>query len=114
MSGGAGTLVLSEPCIISGPHQNVYAGPANGAALTWVSVTSGAQPSLVFSRKAILAASPKLSLPKNLDFKAQENINGIEVSIIESHDPYNFTRFFSIQALVGAVAYLPEHIVSVY
>ena len=114
LTGGAGTLVLSEPCIISGPHQNVYAGPANGAALTWVSVVSGSQPSLAFSRKAIIAASPRLNLPKKIEFSEQDEINGINIAIIESFDPYNFNKIFSIQALIGAAAYLPEHIATIY
>lgn len=114
VTGGAATLVLSEPLIASGAHQNVTAAPANGASITVLSVASGATPSLAFSRKAIIAASPRISLPRNLDFKEQENVNGIEISLIESHDPYNFNRVFSIQALVGASLYLPEHALSVY
>lgn len=114
ITAGAATLVLAEPMIISGPHQNVTGAPANNAPVINLSVTSGAIPSLAFSRKAVIAASPKLALPRNLDFKEQENVNGINISLIESHDPYTFTRIFSIQALVGACTHLPEHIVSVY
>ena len=114
VTGGAATLVLSEPLIFSGPHQNVTAAPANSAPITILSVGSGAAPSLAFSRKAIIAASPKMVLPNKVEFKEQAEVNGINIAIIESFDPYNFNKIFSIQALIGAAAYLPEHIATVY
>lgn len=118
VTGGAATLTLSEPLIGPGgspnAYQNVTAIPANGATIAIVSSATAPQASLVFDRKAIIGASPKIALPKNLDFQAQENINGINVAIIESHDPYTLSKIHIMKAYVGAVVYLPEFVASVY
>jgi len=118
VTGGAATLVLSEPLVGPGQspdaYQNVTAIPANGATITIVSSATAPQASLVFDRKAIIGASPKIALPKNLDSQAQENINGINVAIIESHDPYTLSKIHIMKAYVGAVVYLPEFVASVY
>lgn len=117
ISGGAGTFVISEPLIGgSSPYQNVNATLGAGSTMTFLNSTStaGSTPSLVFDKKAIMAASPRLNLPKGLDYYAQEEVDGVNLSVIESHDPYTFTKIHALQCIIGASVYLPEGLVRVY
>lgn len=108
------TLTLSEPLISTGAYQNVTTGITSGATVTFLNATTTTTPGLVFAKNAIVGVSPKFNLPSGLDYSAQEEVDGINVAIIESHDPYTFTKIHAIQCMIGAAAVIPEGLVRVY
>jgi len=114
VSGTACTLTLSECLVSSGPYQNVTAGISSGATVTFLNSTASSTPGLVFAKNAIVGISPKFNLPTGLDYSAQEEVNGINIAIIESHDPYTFTKIHAIQCMIGAAVVIPEGLVRVY
>lgn len=120
-STGVGTLVVTEPLIASttdgtiltNGYQNVSANPANGATLTLLNDVASAKPSVVFDPDAILGVSPKIYVPDNIWSKT-ENINGVNVTMIKSADPFNYSAIWELQAMVGFTVGLPEGVATVY
>ena len=119
---GVGTLVVTEPLIPaqinvggdgSNGYQNVNANPANGATLTLLNDVASAKPSVVFDPDAILGVSPKIYVPEGIWSKT-ENINGVNVTMIKSADPFNYSAIWELQAMVGFTVGLPEGVATVY
>ena len=103
-SDGSGNLTLSyAPAIIaSGAFQNVSAGPADNAALTFLGTAStGYAQNLVFHKNAFaLAMVPMVAPPGAVDV-ARESYNGVSVRIIPYYDGTNDIAKWRCDVLYG-------------
>jgi hypothetical protein len=103
-SDGTGNLTLTyAPAIIaSGAFQNVSAGPADNAALTFLGTAStGYAQNLVFHKNAFaLAMVPMVAPPGAVDV-ARESYNGVSVRIIPYYDGTNDVAKWRCDVLYG-------------
>lgn len=89
-SGGAGTITVSPALVNSGGRQNVYALPADNAAITKVGSNATVyKPSLLFHRDAFTFATADLVMPNGVDFKARESQDGLSIRIVRAYDINN-------------------------
>jgi hypothetical protein len=118
---GAGTLTVTEPLIAdtsdgtisTNGYQNVSANPANGGTATLLNDVASAYPSIVFDPKAIAGVSVPVKMGRSI-YTTTEEIDGVNLTLIETTDPFNGSTIYEIQAIVGFAVGLPEAIVSVY
>lgn len=103
-SDGSGNLTLTyAPAIIaSGAFQNVSAGPADNAALTFMGTAStGYAQNLVFHKNAFaLCMVPMVAPPGAVDV-ARETMNGVSVRIIPYYDGTNDIAKWRADVLYG-------------
>jgi hypothetical protein len=86
-SGATTTSFPITPAIVtSGATQNVNAGPADNAAITFAGTASTAVgTSLLFQKEAFAFATADLVMPKGVDFAAREVMDGISMRIIRDY-----------------------------
>ena len=87
---GTGATTTSWPItpaiVTSGATQNVNAGPADNAAITFAGTASTAVgTSLLFQKEAFAFATADLLMPKGVDFAAREVLDGISMRIIRDY-----------------------------
>lgn len=87
---GSGATTTSWPItpaiVTSGATQNVNAGPADNAAITFAGTASTAVgTSLLFQKEAFAFATADLLMPKGVDFAAREVMDGISMRIIRDY-----------------------------
>jgi hypothetical protein len=90
-SGATTTSFPITPAIVtSGATQNVNAGPADNAAITFAGTASTAVgTSLLFQKEAFAFATADLTMPKGVDFSAREVLDGISMRIVRQYDITN-------------------------
>ena len=91
---GSGATTTSWPItpaiVTSGATQNVNAGPADNAAITFAGTASTAVgTSLLFQKEAFAFATADLTMPKGVDFSAREVLDGISMRIVRQYDITN-------------------------
>lgn len=87
---GAVTLAISPSITTSGALQNVDAGPADNAALTFVGTASTNYPmNLAYHEDAFTFVSADLEMPHGVDFAAREEYEGISMRIVRQYDITN-------------------------
>jgi hypothetical protein len=91
---GSGATTTSWPItpaiVTSGATQNVNAGPADNAAITFLGTASTAVgTSLLFQKEAFAFATADLTMPKGVDFSAREVLDGISMRIVRQYDITN-------------------------
>ena len=99
---GNATISIAPAIIASGAFQNVSAGPADNAALTFVGTAStGYAQNLVFHKNAFaLAMVPMVAPPGAVDV-ARESYNGTSVRIIPYYDGTNDIAKWRCDVLYG-------------
>ena len=90
-SGATTTSFPITPAIVtSGATQNVNAGPADNAAITFLGTASTAVgTSLLFQKEAFAFATADLVMPKGVDFAAREVLDGVSMRIVRQYDISN-------------------------
>jgi hypothetical protein len=87
---GAGTISISPAIVTSGAAQNVSAGPANSAAITFLGTASTAVgTSLVYQKEAFAFATADLVMPSGVDFSSRQVLDGVSMRIVRAYDINN-------------------------
>jgi len=93
----------------SGPLQTVSAMPLENATVTFTGSASTAYPrNLAFHPEAITFATAKLEMPSDVNFKAQEVMDGISMRILRQYDINSANYPCRIDVLCGSVVQRPE------
>lgn len=113
-TGDADLLISPAPRAASTGLQNVDALPADDAALVFVGAASSAlaQP-LQFHQKAFKMVSVPLIQPINVEFVAQETVDGITVAVIRDFDVLKRRMITRLDFLGGLSPVRPEWAVRV-
>lgn len=113
-SGGAVTLTLSEPFISGGDFQNVTASLVAGSTKVSLATDAGKQrPSFAFAKDAIVIGSPKVIIPKSVDFGENLSLGGFNIALIEDH-ALSMQRVTQLVAFIAVAVPRPEGIVAIY
>lgn len=108
-AGGAGTLAISPSIVTSGGRQNVNAGPADNAAITFEqAVSTSVNTSLGFHRDAFTFATADLEVPNGLDFAARETYDGISLRVIRDYTISDDSIPARVDVLYGYKTVRPE------
>ncbi|NCC41540.1 MAG: hypothetical protein EOM21_19400 [Gammaproteobacteria bacterium] len=111
-SGNSVTLSISPAIYYTSgdPRQNVSAAPVDeSGALTFFGAASTAYAqNLCFHKDAFRFVSVPLYLPKNMDFAAQETVDGIAVRAIRGFDIKTSESIMRFDILAGLAAVRPE------
>jgi len=106
---GTGTLSISPSIVTSGATQNVSAGPADNAALTFVGTASTAYPmNIAYHEDAFALVTADLEMPKGVDFAAREVFDGISMRIVRQYVIANDKFPCRIDVLYGYKAVRPQ------
>jgi hypothetical protein len=90
-------------------RQNASVAPADEAALTFFGLASTAyRQNLCYHMDAFRFVSVPLYLPKNQDFAAQENVDGISVRALRGFDVKTSESIMRFDILAGLAAIRPE------
>ena len=93
----------------SGPLQTVSAMPLENATVTFTGAASTSYPrNLAFHPEAITFATAKLEMPSDVNFKAQEVMDGIGMRILRQYDINSANYPCRIDVLCGSVVQRPE------
>lgn len=102
------TCTVSPAIYSTGALQNVDAQPAANAVVTFVGSASTSYPqNLAFHPDAITFATAKLEMPSDVNFKAQEVMDGISMRILRQYDINSATYPLRIDVLCGSVVQRP-------
>jgi hypothetical protein len=110
-SSGAGAVVLSiSPQIIAtGPYQNVDAGPADNAAITWrTTANQFATQNLVFQKNAFALVTVPLDEPRGGVESARMTHNGLSLRVARQYAIGSDENIIRIDMLYGTKAIYPE------
>lgn len=110
-SDGSGNLTLTiAPAITtSGAYATVNAGPADGAALTFVGTASTTYPhSSMFHRDAFALVTVPLELPRGASFKARASHDGLSVRVINDYDIDTDDDIIRLDVMWGVKTLYPE------
>jgi hypothetical protein len=112
-SGGAVTLNISPPIILSGdPYQTVTAAPVDGSAISWVgSASTGYSQNLFFHKNALALCMVPMEMPDGAVKKARETYKGLSVRLIGQYDIINDINLYRLDILYGVKAIYPELLV---
>lgn len=103
------TLAISPSIVTSGKFQNVSAGPADNAALTFTGTASTAySTSMLFHEEAFAMAMGQLYLPSGVDMAARKSYNGFSIRLTRSYDVNNDKLPTRLDVLFGWAAQRPE------
>lgn len=101
-AGGAVTLTIQPPIIISGPHQTVNAAAADGAAITNIGTAStGYVQNMLFHKNAMALAFVPMVLPAGAVNPVRKSTKGMSVRFIPVYDGVNDNGKFRMDVLYG-------------
>lgn len=116
-SDGSGNLsVIASPALIAaGAYQNVSNLPADNAAITVVSGTSGqiSPQNMVFHRDAFTMVTVAMDVPKGMDMAEQITYEGVNLRFVRGYDITNNKRISRFDLMAGYGALRPEWAVRV-
>jgi hypothetical protein len=102
-------LSISPAFYNSGALQNVDALPVDGAAVTVVGTASTQYPqNLAYHPEAYTFASANLEMPKDVSFKSQLAVDGINIRILRQYDINNSQHPCRMDVFFGFLAQRPE------
>lgn len=108
-STGPATLSISPAITTSTAYQNVSAGPADDAALTFVGTAATAYPAnLMFHRDAFALVTVPLELPRGAAYKARATHEGLSVRVINDYDVDNDVDIIRLDIMYGWKTLYPE------
>jgi hypothetical protein len=116
-SDGSGnlTLAISPAIVTSGPYQNVDAGPADNAALTFVGTASTIYPQNgMFHRDAFALVTVPLELPDSAGFKSRAEFDGLSIRVVKDYDIDADEEIIRLDILYGVKAIYPELAVRIW
>lgn len=106
---GANTWTISPAIVTSGPGQNVNAGPAATAAITFAGTASTAAGlSLAYHKDAFTFATADLIMPEGVHFAARKMQEGISLRIVRQYDINNDRLPCRIDVLYGFKTIRPQ------
>lgn len=93
----------------SGALQNVDALPADGAAVTfWGSASTAYPQNMLYHRDAFTFATANLEMPNDVSFKAQMEMDGINMRILRQYQIRDSSHPCRIDVYGGFLVQLPE------
>ncbi|MBF9234689.1 P22 phage major capsid protein family protein [Microvirga alba] len=99
---GNATLTIAPAIIASGAFQNVSAGPADNAAMTFLgTAATGYAQNLVFHKNAFALAMVPLVAPPGAVDVARKSTNGLSVRVIPFYDGVNDVSKWRLDILYG-------------
>lgn len=99
-AGGDVTLTIQPPIIITGPHQNVNAAPADGAAIVNIGTASTAyDQNMIFHRDAMALAFVPMILPPGAVNPTRKSHKGMSVRLIPIYDGTNDNSSWRLDVL---------------
>ena len=112
---GPATLVLSPAIIAAGAYQNVSALPADNAAITVVTGTTGqiSPQNMIFHRDAFTMVTVAMDVPKGMDMAEQITYEGVNLRFVRGFDITNNKRISRFDLMAGYGALRPEWAVRV-
>ena len=95
--------------VVSGAKQNVSAAPADNAAITRSGAASSyTSQGLTFPKEAFTFVAADLEMPKDVDWKARETVDGISMRMLRKFDIINDTWVTRMDVLYGFAALRPD------
>lgn len=109
-STGPASLTISPPIITSGPYQTVTAAPADNAAITVKTGSSGVSypQNIGFHKNAVTLAMAPLDMPQDGASSARESFNGVSIRSVRQYDITNDKTVFRFDILYGIKAQNPD------
>lgn len=109
-AGGAGTVSISPAIVGSGAYQNVSAGAGSATAAIVFAGTASTSvgTGLLYNKDAFTFATADLYLPKDTDFAARENFDGISMRIARQWDVTTDSLVTRLDVLYGFKTIRPE------
>lgn len=112
---GQSTLAIEPAIVTSGPYQNVSAGPADNAALTFVGTAATTYPQNgMFHRDAFALVTVPLELPDGCSFKSRAEFNGLSIRVVKDYDIDTDEEVIRLDVLYGVKAIYPELAVRIW
>lgn len=109
-AGGNATIPISPAITTSGAYQTVSNSPANGAAVTVATGTTGVTraQNIAFCRDAFGLVMVPLELPQGVDFAAREMVKNISMRLLRFYDGNNDTIPCRIDVLYGSALWYDD------
>lgn len=110
-SDGSGnlTMTISPAVTTSTAYQNVNAGPADNAALTFLGTASTAYVgNAMFQRNALALVTVPLEMPDGAAFKSRASAEGLSVRVVKDYDIDADSDIIRIDILYGTAVLYPE------
>lgn len=108
-TGNTTSLVVNPSIVVSGAKQNVSAAPADNAAITRSGAASSyTSQGLTFTKDAFAFVAADLEMPKDVDWKARETVDGISMRMLRKFDIINDTWVTRMDVLYGFAALRPD------
>jgi len=109
------TTAISPAIIAGGAYQNVTARPADNAAITVVSGTSGqaSLQNIMFHPDAFTMVTADMDVPGGMDMAERVNFDGVSLRFVRGFDITNNKRISRFDILAGYGALRPEWAVRV-
>lgn len=86
----ATSIVISPAIVTTGAKQNVNAGPADNAVITFATAASNNyDQGLFFHRDAFTLVTVDLEMPNGVDWKARETMDGVSMRLVRDWDIVN-------------------------
>lgn len=86
----ATSIVISPAIVTTGAKQNVNAGPADNAVITFAtSASNNYDQGLFFHRDAFTLVTVDLEMPNGVDWKARETMDGVSMRLVRDWDIVN-------------------------
>lgn len=104
------TAVISPAIVAGGSYQNVTARPADNAAITVVSGTSGQQTlqNILYHPDAFTMVTADMDVPGGMDMAERVNFDGVSLRFVRGFDITNNRRISRFDILAGYGALRPE------
>lgn len=107
--GAIAAMAISPAITTSGPYQNVSAGPADDALLTFLGTAATAYPAnIMFHRDAFALVTVPLELPRGAAYKARASYEGLSVRVINDYDIDNDVDIIRLDIMYGWKTLYPE------
>lgn len=107
--GAIAAMAISPAITTSGPYQNVSAGPADDALLTFLGTAATAYPAnIMFHRDAFTLVTVPLELPRGAAYKARATYEGLSVRVINDYDIDNDVDIIRLDIMYGWKTIYPE------
>jgi hypothetical protein len=107
---GLATLIVSPAMIVSGARRTVTNVPADNAAITVKTGTTGASnaQNLVFHPNAFTLVTVPMELPQSAAYKARQTYNGLSIRVVADYAAGTDTELWRLEVLYGVKAVYPE------